>query len=220
MARTANTGRTYRGKAAGDRNALRRARFFEAGLELFGTNGFTSITVKALCTEARLTERYFYESFDNREQLFMEVAARCVAGLMARLTAVHGKVGAEIDLLPRAMLEAFFRWFEEDPRRARIQLVEPLVMGPRFHSLYRDVTAMFVDMLRTTSLRRYEATLRARQLDPDILATALVGAAVEIVKEWMLGGFKKPLDDLVRTMAFLVDALAPEPAARRAKVQP
>jgi AcrR family transcriptional regulator len=213
MANQRRAGRRYRGKAAPDRTVERRARFIEAGLELFGTRGFGATTVKALCTEARLTERYFYESFADREQLFMEVAARCVAGLLAALTEAQGVWAAQI--------EAFFRWFSDDRRRARIQLIEPLVMGPRFQALYRDVTAMFAGMLRATSLRRHERALRARRVDPELLASALVGAAVESVKEWMLGGYRRPRAEMVRTLSFLVESLGGEAprldAARRAR---
>lgn len=216
------SGRTYRGKAAGDRSAERRARFLDAGLELFGTQGFASTTVKGLCTEAGLTERYFYESFENRENLFTEVAAHCVAGLMARLVAARAEAGDDRERFTRSMLEVFFRWFEQDPRRARIQLVEPLVMGPAFHTLYRDVTAMFVAMLQDTTTRHYDASLRARGVDSDLLATALVGAAIEIVKEWVLGGYRQSLEEMIRTTSFLFDSLAEalERAERKGRPTP
>jgi AcrR family transcriptional regulator len=197
-------GRRYRGKAARDRGVERRARFLEAGLQLFGTQGFAATTVKGLCVAAGLTERYFYQSFDDREQLFMEVAAGCVAGLMARLTAAHAPAGAPP---PRAALDAFFAWFEEDPRRARIQLVEPLVMGPRFQALYRDVTAMFVDLVRSQALARFAPRLRAARVDPGALATALAGGAVELVKDWGATGFRRPRAELVRAMGLLLDGL-------------
>lgn len=216
-------GRSYRGQAAGDRSAERHRRLAEAGLELFGNHGFAGTTVKALCTEAGLTERYFYESFENREALFLEVATGCVSGLMAALAAAEADADARWPGDPAArvpaMLEALFRWFHDDHRRARVQLFEPLVMGPRFLALYREVTAAFAVMVQASLLRGLEPQLERRGLEPELLSKALVGGAVEIAKEWILDGCRQPIETMVRTTAFpfqaLVEALRRHPPAAR-----
>ena len=51
------TGRAYGGLAPEDRAAARRARFIEAGIELFGTQGFRAATVRGVCAAAGLTDR-------------------------------------------------------------------------------------------------------------------------------------------------------------------
>ena len=74
MAQTAGeTSRTWRGQTIEERQAERRDRLIEAGIELFGTQGYAATSVKAICTEAGLTERYFYETFNDREDLLSEV---------------------------------------------------------------------------------------------------------------------------------------------------
>ena len=65
--------RRYRGVSGDERRADRRRRLLEAGLQLLGTVGWEQTTMTAVCAEARLTERYFYESFRNREQLLLAV---------------------------------------------------------------------------------------------------------------------------------------------------
>lgn len=220
-------GRSYRGKAAGDRSAERHRRFVEAGLELFGNHGFSATTVKALCTEAGLTERYFYESFANREELFLEVATECVSGLMAALVAAESRAETSAGVAPEArvpaMLEALFRWFQHDHRRARIQLFEPLVMGPRFLALYREVTAAFAVMVQASLLQGLEPALERRGLEAELLSKALVGGAVEIAKEWILDGYRQPIEKMVRTTAFpfqaLVEALPRDAAPVRGRGQ-
>lgn len=211
-------GRSYRGKAAGDRSAERHLRFKEAGLELFGTHGFAITTVKALCTEAGLTERYFYESFENREALFLEVATDCVSGLMSALAEAEAAAEATSPGDPAArvpaMLEALFRWFHDDHRRARIQLFEPLVMGPRFLALYREVTAAFAVMVQASLLAGLEPALARRGLEAELLSKALVGGAVEIAKEWILDGYRQPIAKMVRTTAFPFQALVEALEAR------
>ena len=49
----------------------RRERLLDAALRVYGTRGYHSTTVKAVCDAAGLTERYFYESFPNGEALFL-----------------------------------------------------------------------------------------------------------------------------------------------------
>ena len=65
--------RSYGGLAMEERVAARRARFVEAGVELFGTQGFRGATVRGICAAAGLTDRYFYESFASLESLLAAV---------------------------------------------------------------------------------------------------------------------------------------------------
>ena len=55
------------------RTAERRERFLEAGLNIFGNEGFHAATVRKICKEAGLTDRYFYESYSSMEALLIEV---------------------------------------------------------------------------------------------------------------------------------------------------
>ncbi|MGH7750546.1 MAG: TetR family transcriptional regulator, partial [Candidatus Dormibacteria bacterium] len=71
--------RSYRGVSAEQRHLERRERLLDAGLDLLGTEGWARTTVTAICARARLTERYFYQSFPGREQLLLAVFDR-IAG--------------------------------------------------------------------------------------------------------------------------------------------
>ena len=76
--------RPYRGVEAPERLAARRRRFLEAGLELLG--GATDpgeLTVRAICADAGLTARYFYESFTDKDQFVGAVFDGVVADVAA-----------------------------------------------------------------------------------------------------------------------------------------
>ena len=74
MAETASdSSRTWRGQTTQERQSERRDRLIEAGIELFGTRGYANTPVKAICEEAGLTERYFYEAFEDREALLDQI---------------------------------------------------------------------------------------------------------------------------------------------------
>lgn len=200
-------GRIYGGKAAEARSDERRARLVAAGVELFGTQGYAATTVRHVCTEAGLTERYFYESFENREALFTAVATECVSGLVDALVvardADHPTPLGQVE----SMLTAFFEWFRADPRRLRIQLLEPMLISPAFQGLYRDVVSLFVAMIADIAMRWYGPAIRQRGLDATLIATGLVGAANEVVKDWAFHGFARPLDEMVRNTGFLFSSL-------------
>ena len=77
--------RAYGGVSEEQRRAARRLRLLEAGLEIIGTQGYAAATLRAVCARAELTERYFYESFANREALLVGVHRWVVDQLRACL---------------------------------------------------------------------------------------------------------------------------------------
>lgn len=80
------TGRPFRGVPSDERQAQRRRQLVEAGLDAFGTRGFHLTGVRDVCASARLTERYFYESFKNLEALFLAVYEAAVERVRSAVT--------------------------------------------------------------------------------------------------------------------------------------
>jgi AcrR family transcriptional regulator len=200
--------RHYGGKAASDRSDERRRKLLAAGLELFGTQGYAATSVKSLCTEAGLTERYFYESFRNREDIFMVVAGRSAAGLARQLAPLMQRPPDNVQDQVRDGLQIVFQWFRDDPRRARVQLIEPLTIGPQMTELYRQVTGGFILMLRDMALKWFGPALQAQQLDAQLLSTAMVGAVVEMTKAWVLEACPQPVEEMVRNAMAIYTAFS------------
>jgi AcrR family transcriptional regulator len=65
-----------------DRQALRQDELIAAGVQLLGDEGGPLLTVRAVCRKAGLTERYFYESFTDRDEfvraVYDDVCARAM----------------------------------------------------------------------------------------------------------------------------------------------
>src|SRR5438046_2504022 len=106
--------RRFKGASPEERQAERRNRLIAAGLETFGKHGFHAIGVRDVCAEARLTERYFYESFKNREQLFLATYQCAVRQIQEAITSALACGGAEPAGLARAGLRAALRGFQDD----------------------------------------------------------------------------------------------------------
>src|ERR1700712_4827252 len=64
--------RRYSGLSFEDRQSDRRARLVRAALDVAGRFGLEGTSVAAICAEAGLTARYFYESFPSRDAIFVE----------------------------------------------------------------------------------------------------------------------------------------------------
>src|SRR5688572_31769757 len=62
-----STERSYGGKTVAERAAERRSRLVDATIAVLSASGEAHATMTAICVEAGLTERYFYESFRSEE---------------------------------------------------------------------------------------------------------------------------------------------------------
>ena len=195
--------RSYGGLAMAERIAARRARFVEAGVELFGTQGFRGATVRGICAAAGLTDRYFYESFASMEALLAAVYSSLTDGFAKRLTeesfTSEGWRG-DAAAVERQVTDAYALWFDtvRDARVARILLVEILGVSPEMDALY-EASARAMAALTIMPLAGTLPGLELSKARRELLGRALVGAALQVAKMWMTGGYKLPRRDVVRT---------------------
>ncbi|WP_158283084.1 TetR/AcrR family transcriptional regulator [Nocardioides silvaticus] len=122
MTSATTAGRLWQGQTPDAREADRRERLVEAGLELVGTQGVAALTMRAACREAAVGPRYFYELFASREELleavYDEAVDRIREPILSDVIAT-----AESQDMAAAILVAFdtaVRVVEEDPRIGRI----------------------------------------------------------------------------------------------------
>lgn len=97
MTGTQTAGRRYGGRDAAQRQQERRTRLIQAGLDLFGTAGFAAASVKQVCSHAGLTERYFYESFRDREDLLAGVYNELITTIIAETAQAAAAAAPDVD---------------------------------------------------------------------------------------------------------------------------
>ena len=194
------SGRRYRGVSNEARKAERRLKLIEAGIKIFGTTGYHAATVKGLCQEAGLTERYFYESFANAEALFTACYLHITDTLRDNLQRVLLTMD-EDDLAgaTRTGLTVFFSQFKESPQAARILLVEVLTVNRHLEELSLKTLYSFIEMLETLAKPLIEQGKGGhdKRLDSTLLASGLVGSVLYMAARWSLDGCKKPVEDVV-----------------------
>jgi AcrR family transcriptional regulator len=110
--------RRWSGVPLEDRQVLRRDQLIAAGVQSLGGESGPAVTVRAVCREAGLTERYFYESFADRDEfvraVYDDVCTRAMSALMSAAT-------------PREAVEQFVALMVDDPVRGRVLLLAPAV---------------------------------------------------------------------------------------------
>jgi AcrR family transcriptional regulator len=189
--------RSYRGSLGAERVSQRRAQLIEAGRARFGAEGYASVSVRAVCVEAGLTERYFYESFANREELLAAVYLDSVGQLNERVLAAIEAPGT-LEEQARAGLNAYFGFMKANRPHARVILFEVLGVSAAIDAIYREVMNQFALLLRT----------KLELPNAPLVASGLVGAAVMIATQWVLGGFSQPQRAVVEACARIFLAVA------------
>jgi AcrR family transcriptional regulator len=172
-------GRPYRGVPAEDRRAKRRERLLQSGFELLGTRGAPGATVRGVCQRARLTPRYFYESFPDLDALLVAVLDRIVGEATARILAAVEAAPHDARAKSRAAIGTFVEFLSDDPRRARVCFVEAL--GNERLARRRLDTMRAMSELVAAQARDFYGASADRDPIADIAAALLVGGMTELL---------------------------------------
>jgi len=198
--------RTYRGVTPAERQAERRRRLLDAGLELFGTAGYAGTSVRAISAAASLNSRYFYESFSSREDLLYSVYQRIVGDIFARASEAVMREST-IEGQARAGLLAAWTVVTEDRRKAKIIAVEVVGVSERLERLRHETRQALAQFTADNALRLAGDGVRLR-LDPVLTARFLMGGVVEVLLEWINGDVSASPDEVVQLFTVLFTAAA------------
>jgi AcrR family transcriptional regulator len=194
--------RPYRGVDAAERLAGRRASLLEAGLDLLGGDDSAELTVRAICRQAGVAARYFYESFTDKDEFVAAVFDWVIADLAA--TTQAAVAAAPLEEQTRAGMANIVRSIGGDPRVGRLlfsaQLANAVVVRKRVES-----SALFAML----SGQHVENALRVPENDR-IKAAAhfVVGGVGQTIGAWLTGDVRLTPEQLVDHLASLLDGLA------------
>jgi len=154
-----------------DRPALRRDHLIAAGVTVLGGDSRPALTVRAVCREAGLTERYFYESFTDRDEfvraVYDDVCNRAMATLMSAAT-------------PREAVQRFVALMVDDPVRGRVLLLAPEVEPV----LVRSGAEWMPDFIKLLETKLTTIDDPAMQ---NMIATGLIGALTALFTAYLDG---------------------------------
>lgn len=194
----------FKGQSAAQRRAERRARLDEAALDIIGTRGWGEATMTEICRTAGLTERYFYESYRNRDELYLALLDRLAdevrEAVIPALAGGPDEPRARIEASARALVDVLFG----DPRKGRAALSEGLD-SPVLQRRRREIISGMGTMLEAQ-----RAALFGEQDDaarPAMAVAAISGATSEIITRRLEGTLDVTDDQLAAYLADLALAL-------------
>jgi len=150
---------------------LRRDDLLAAGVGLLGGEGGPALTVRAVCRAAGLTERYFYESFSDRDEfvraVYDDVCTRAMATLTSSTTA-------------RDAVERFVALMVDDPTRGRVLLLAPTV-EPVLTRSGAEWMPSFIELLQHKLTRVTDPAVQK------MAATGLIGGLTALFTAYLDG---------------------------------
>lgn len=201
--------RPYRGIDAAERLAQRRRRLLEAGLELLGAGGQdpAELTVRAICGEAGLGVRYFYEAFADKDDFAAQVYDWVIADIAA--TTQAAVAAAPLREGSRAAMANIVRTIVADQRVGRlvfsVELSNTVIVRKRAES-----TALFAALLL-----QHAGTLDALGTELDeATAHFAVGGVGQTISAWLAGNLRLDSEELVDRLAGSIDALSGLPTSQ------
>ncbi|MDN5744834.1 MAG: TetR/AcrR family transcriptional regulator [Nocardioidaceae bacterium] len=180
----------YRGLSAPERAARRRVRLLEATLAVWADPD-TRTTMTAICAQAGLSERYFYESFPGLEEalraLLDQVASEIETSTLAAADAAGDDPAARI----RAALQALIDLLLADPRKGRAAIIEAAAVPA--------LRARRTQLLRHFAHLATEEASAADAIGHDLAGVFFIGGMAEVVTAWIDGSLDTSPEEVVAT---------------------
>lgn len=189
MATETGAERTWGGTTLSDRRAARREKLMTAGLDLLGGERPSAVAVRAVCRHAHLTERYFYESFADRDALVVAVFERVAAEAKERLQEAT-RAFEPGEPQARAAVESTVGLMLDDPRKGRVLLLAPLterVLASRGLELARMLALMIREQLSD----------EVSDQDRELIAVGLLGALTSLFSAYLQGALTAGREEFV-----------------------
>jgi AcrR family transcriptional regulator len=193
-----------------ERRAQRRSQLIAAAIAVYGERGYRQATVKAVCEAAGLTERYFYESFANSEDLLVASFNAVTYSVFGEIRQAAAAAGRNRTARARAMLRAYFAALQRDPLPARVFLVE-------IRGVSREVDKAFDAALRAIGEEVARSVAPAGAPADPLLEAGVVGGVIHIALRWIEEGYSPDIEQVTDSALRLGMVLARP--ARQGKAQ-
>lgn len=200
--------RPYRGASADQRRARRRAALLEAGLELLGTQGWAGTTVRGVCAQAGLNDRYFYESFPDLDTLLVAVFDDLTERGQAAILAATNAVAPELRLRVDAAVSATVDFLTVDPRHTQV-LVYEIQASPVLRNRRRVLVRALVDIF-TGQFHELIGDVTLSETEVEMTALSMVGGAWELVATWLRGDLAVDRERLIDFIVSLMLTATPQ----------
>jgi AcrR family transcriptional regulator len=212
---TESAPRVWGGTTLDTRRDTRRRRLLEVGFELLGGQGSAAVTVRSVCRHAKLTDRYFYENFADRDGLLVAVYQQVAEQFRDAMAVAVGAAVAEAapgpvapEAVARSAVLAFVGLLTGDPRKGRVLLLAPMTDAAlSAHAV--GLMPMFGELIRVQLAAAPVGAQVTAALDERMTATALIGALSNLFVRWLDGTLEASEQELTDYCVRLLLTAAP-----------
>ena len=201
--------RSYGGRSAQQRSEDRRERLVEAAIAVLAAQGERA-TMTAICHAAGLTERYFYESFANRDAALVAALEHVSTEISDDAVRALQETSGTVEERVLAMTRAFAHWAVAHPDRARVAVVDANTVGA-LRTRRDELVASFAEITAHEAAGLYGD--RAWPADrARVQGVVFIGGLVELLSSWLSGAVVLDPDQLADVVADLFISLSRRPA--------
>lgn len=187
--------RRYGGASAEERSQQRRARLMEAAFEVFGQQGYRQTTMRLICAQARLADRYFYEHFSSTHDCYVAVLSQACADAARAVERAIRSLPADLLTRARGGLTAFFEHIRSDPGRARILILDSSASGLSAQHRIDQQYVFLIELLRSRLRQKYPQACSKPNLD--YVVSGCMGMITHTVMLWIERHFSDPIETVV-----------------------
>ncbi len=195
--------RQFKGLSLTERKQARREKLIEAGIEAYGTHGFFAVTVKDICNEAKLTERYFYESFKKSDELFQTIFLTLIDQLQHNVMQAIMQASTDPRKMIEAGLTALLTTLRDNPRMARIIYIDAMLVQELHNQATIHETMLRFDRMIQAFVMLMMPHIDRSEREISFVATGLNGYVTQIAIRWVVSGFKQSLEDVLSSCSIV-----------------
>ena len=199
------TRRKYGGKSADERRAERRVLLIDAALEIWQEHGWAAVTMRGVCAKAGLTDRYFYESFTDRDALLTTVWDQVRDETLEMLLAAIAPVSDQGALAQLSeALYAVVHHIADEPTRAQV-IFGDHAGSAALEQRRRETIQMSTDIVIGLGRPFFRPDIDEQALRVNVVLG--IGGFIELMLAWQNGLIEGDTDTLIDHLTALSGAL-------------
>lgn len=178
-----------------------RERILAAMIEVAGTKGFGSTTLRDITRRAHVSRDTFYEQFANKEACFLAAYDATIRELLDHMVAVGTSQPTYVEGM-RHGVRAYLKFWSERPDAARVCMVEVMSAGSEALA-HRERTLRSFERLFQAITERARTEHPELPTVPDIVSRAIVVGAVELTTQYIREARVSSLPELESDVLYL-----------------
>lgn len=191
-----------------ERRAVRRAQLVAAATALLAEGGGPAVTVRAVCRRAELTERYFYESFPDRDTLILTVYDELAAEVTEAIVLAVAGAGRDPHAIATAAVDTAVGLILDRPETGRVLFVS-LMTDPLLYAKVDEFGPVLAGLIGA------QLPGGSSEEHRTLVASGLAGALGHLFHQYVAGSIDVSREAFVRHCVDLLTAMSSQPVRSR-----